>query len=100
VHQAEIRIAERLIGRQGDDLRERGFRLGELLAAQVREAEGSRGEDGGIALEAPRGLAAAAGDEEQGRDDGEKVLGTAHHGGTQHRAILAGGQDRAIWFTA
>jgi len=52
MHQAEIGVAQRLIGGQGDDLGERGFRLGELLAPQVREAERPRCEDGGIALEA------------------------------------------------
>src|SRR5439155_89120 len=47
LHQSEVRVAQRLIGRQRDDLAKRRFRLSELLAPQVREAERPRRGDGG-----------------------------------------------------
>ena len=87
LHQSEVRVAQRLIGRQRDDLAKRRFRLSELLAPQVREAERPRREDGGVALEAPshplppRRLPAAAGDEEQHGDDAKTRQGVPDHGG-------------------
>src|SRR5216110_749381 len=81
LHQSDVRVAQRLIGRQRDDLAKRRFRLSELLAPQVREAERPRREDGGVALEAPshplppRRLPAAAGDEEQHGDDAKTRQG-------------------------
>src|SRR5207244_1904397 len=103
VHQSEIRVAQRLIGRERDDLRERRFRLGELLAPQVREAERPRGEDRGIALEAPAGRLApppAAAGKKQRAGDGETLQGRGSDGGWQQRYVLSGVQGHEVWVRA